>query len=91
MDPWYQVLAEPKLLIIVGLGLDVIGAWMVALTAWSRVHVHVSPVGAVIGVTGYGSEPASGLKWRRRGVVAGGALLMLGFGCQIWGTWLQMP
>ncbi len=93
---WHQVLAEPRWLIIAGLGLDMVGGVLVALTAWSRVRVSISPIsapmgGAPMGVIGTGSEPGSGLKWRRRSVVAGAALLALGFAMQIWGTWLQMP
>ncbi len=91
MSIWYQIVAEPKLLTISGLFLDVIGGVLIALTAWFRVQVSVSPLGAAIGVSEDALEPRSGLQWRRRIVVAGGVLLTVGFSLQIWGTWLQLP
>ncbi len=74
-----------------GLSLDVIGGVLIALTAWFRIQVSVSPLGAQVGVSEDAFEPTSGLKWRRRAVVFGGFFLTIGFGLQIWGNWLQLP
>ena len=74
-----------------GLALDLVGGALIALTAWFRVKVSVSPLGAQVGVSEDASEPAFGLRWRRRTVVTGGVLLSAGFALQMYATWLQIP
>ena len=72
MSLWQQLIAEPRWLTIIGLALDLVGGALIALTAWFRLKVSVSPLGAQIGVSEDASEPTSGLRWRRRIVVIGG-------------------
>ena len=68
---------------IVGLGLDIVGALLIAFTAWLRISMNMTWDDP--------NEPKEGLRVRRRLVILGGLLLTVGFGLQIWGTWLQMP
>ncbi len=75
----------------IGLALDLVGGALIALTAWFRLKVSVSPLGAQIGVSEDASEPTSGLRWRRRIVVIGGILLSAGFALQMVSTRLQIP
>ena len=75
-----QLLAEPRWLAIVGLGLDLVGAILVAGTAWFRVAT-ISAYG------GPGGEPEEMLKKRRWFVLIGGFLLASGFALQMYGTW----
>jgi hypothetical protein len=80
---WELLAQEPRWLIIIGLGLDLVGGVLVAGTAWFRLEVAI-PYG------GPGSEAAGPLRWRRTFVAIGGTLLAVGFGLQMHGTWLQM-
>lgn len=81
---WSAVQAEPRWLAIIGLGIDAVGGVMVALVAWMRVTVGVYWGGP-------GQEPSGALRRRRAVVVVGGSLLALGFGLQMWATYLQIP
>ena len=81
---WELLAQEPRWLIIVGLGFDLVGGVLVAWTAWFRMQVAVA-------FGGPGVEAAGPLRWRRAFVVLGGALLSLGFLLQMGGTWLQVP
>ncbi len=77
-----------------GLFMDLIGGTLIAVTAWFRLSLFVVPLpieSGVSGVTGSAFEPGGALKWRRGAVVAGGILLGLGFGLQMYATWLQIP
>ena len=94
MSIWEQLLLEPRGLTIIGLAMDLIGGTLIAVTAWFRLRFAVVPLpieSGVSGVTGWAVEPKGALKWRRRAVVAGGILLGLGFGLQMYATWLQIP
>ena len=74
--------------------MDLIGGTLIAVTAWFRLSLIVVPLpieSGVPGVTGIAQEPEGPLKWRRHAVYAGGTLLGLGFGLQIFATWLQIP
>ncbi len=81
---------EPRWLTMFGLGMDLIGGSLIATTAWFRLSLFVVAV-AHPEVTGSAHEPEGALKWRRRAVVLGGILLGLGFGLQMYATWLQIP
>ncbi len=88
MDVWAmmvaEITAEPKWWAIIGLGLDLVGGVLVALTTWMRVIVNV-PWG------GPAEEPPEGLRKRRRIVVSGALLLTAGFALQMWSNTLQIP
>ena len=81
---WEVLIAEPRWLAIMGLGMDLAGGALVATTAWFRIKT-ASTYG------GPGGEPEEVLRLRRSFVYVGGSLLTLGFGLQIWATWLQIP
>ena len=94
MGIWEQLLLEPRSLTIVGLAMDLIGGTLIAFTAWFRLSFVVVPLptgSGVLGVTGIAQEPGGALKWRRVAVVVGVLLLGLGFGLQMFATWLQIP
>ncbi len=94
MSIWEQLFLEPRLMTIFGLSMDLIGGTLIAVTAWFRLSLFVVPLpieSGVSGVTGSAFEPEGALKWRRCAVVAGGILLGLGFGLQMYATWLQIP
>ena len=91
MSIWEQLFLEPRWLTMFGLFMDLIGGTLIAVTAWFRLILFVSPLAIQEGVTGTAIEPEGALKWRRRAVVAGGTLLGLGFGLQMYATWLQIP
>ena len=81
---WAMVLAEPRCLIIVGLALDVIGAVLVAFTAWARVS-------AVLGFdTDKSTEMPKDVYRRRLMVIVGAGFLVVGFVLQGIAAWLQM-
>ena len=84
MTIWDLVMAEPKYLAIIGLGFDLVGGVLVAMTAWFRVQLSVA-------FGGPATESARELWWRRSAVVTGGFFLSTGFGLQIVATWLQIP
>ena len=93
---WFQCLSdacqEPRQLANVGLILDMIGAVMVAYTAWLRLKI---PSRSGVDVDGFTFVPAADEAprplWVRRGfVVVGGALLVIGFYFQIYANQLQM-
>ncbi len=93
---WFQCLTgacpEPRQLANVGLVLDMIGAVMVAFTAWLRLKI---PSRSGVDVGGIPYVPATDEDprplWVRRGfVVVGGALLVIGFYFQIYANQLQM-
>lgn len=80
---WATMLAEPRWLVIVGLGFDAIGAVLVAWIAWARIAMpttidEIAPPG----------DPT--LRLRCRMVVCGGALLVTGFGLQAIAAMMQM-
>ena len=91
MSIWEQLFLEPRWLTILGLFMDLIGGTLIAITAWFRLRFTVDPLAIQSGVTGSADESERALKWRRRAVVAGGILLGLGFGLQMYATWLQIP
>ena len=91
MGVWEQVFIEPRWLIIFGLFMDLIGGTLIAATAWFRLKLAVDPLALQMGITGSAEESGPALKWRRCAVVAGGILLGLGFGLQMYATWLQIP
>lgn len=84
---WLQCLVdvcqEPRELANVGLWCDMAGAILVAVTAWHRVSVSVT-------YGGPGKETAKPLWARRIALVAGAALLVVGFWFQIHANNLQM-
>ncbi len=53
-----------------GLSLDVIGGVLIALTAWFRIQISVSPLGAQVGVSEDAFEPTSGDSHRPHGSLA---------------------
>ena len=81
---WEAAVLEPKWLIIVGLGLDFIGAVLVAWAVWLRVKTSREWATVV-------EESPHALRQRRTLVLLGGSLLAGGFGLQMYGTWLQVP
>ena len=84
MRLWAVTMAEPKWWAIIGLGLDLIGGVLVALTAWMRVKVAVA-------YGGPGEEPLSTLRKRKWTVGFGAVFLTVGFLLQMWSTRLQIP
>lgn len=93
---WFQCLTdacpEPRQLANVGLALDMIGAVMVAATAlWRLKTPSMSGVdlGGIIHLPATDEDPRP-LRVRRGFVVAGGALLAIGFAFQIYANCLQM-
>lgn len=84
---WAAVLAEPRWLVIIGLGFDAIGAVLVAITAWLRISA-VAYLGDGAGPNVH-EEPA-GLVKRRWLVFGGASLLVFGFSLQGIAAWLQM-
>ncbi len=90
---WAEMMAEPRWLAIVGLFLDMIGAVLVAGTAWFRMTTYLPYAGRATDAAKAGPVTEEyGPLWRRRGfVIVGGLLLVIGFGLQIWATRLQMP
>ncbi len=94
MSIWEQLFLEPRWLTMIGLAMDLIGGTLIAFTAWFRLSLFVVPLpieSSVLGVTGIAGESEEALKWRRCAVFAGGILLGLGFGLQMYATWLQIP
>ena len=90
---WRIVNAEPKWLMIVGLYLDLFGGILIAFTAWFRLSipgVTGMNMGTGMIATGDIEEPSGPLRWRRRLVIFGGALLAGGFLLQIIANHLQM-
>ena len=92
---WFQCLTgacpEPRQLANVGLFLDMIGAVLVAATAWLRLK---TPGRTGVDVDGFtyvpGADEAPRPLWVRRGfVVLGGLLLVIGFAFQIRANDLQ--
>ena len=93
---WFQCLTgacpEPRQLANVGLFLDIIGAGLVAVTAlWRLKTPSMSGVdfGGIIHMPAADEEPRP-LRVRRGFVVAGCALLAIGFAFQIYANYLQM-
>ncbi len=93
---WFQCLTdaclEPRQIANVGLALDMIGAVMIAYTAWFRLKIP-SRTGMDFG--GFTHVPAAeevprSLLVRRGFVILGGLLLVIGFGLQIYANCLQM-
>ena len=80
---WEFLAQEPRWLIIVGLGLDLVGGVLVAGTAWLRLQIDDR-------WDSLGAELKRPLRIRRALVASGGLLLAVGFGLQMYGTWLQM-
>ena len=91
MSIWEQLILEPRWLTMSGLGMDLIGGTLIAVTALFRLSLFVDPLAIQEGVTGSAEESEGALKWRRCAVYAGGTLLALGFGLQMYATWLQIP
>ena len=97
---WLQCLTdactEPRQLANVGLVLDMIGAVLVAFTAWLRLKIPGRAGTNVKGITEEitwvppADEPLRPLRVRRSFVILGGALLVIGFYFQIHANQLQM-
>ena len=79
---WETILAEPRWIAIIGLVLDAVGAVLVAFTAWARMKLP-----ELYGAT---AEADQTLRPRRRMVVWGAALLVVGFILQGVAAWMQM-
>ena len=80
LDLWCAALAEPKWLSVFGLGLDAIGAFLLAYIAWFRISVR-----AVRG--GQAKEPDQAVRPRRNVLCVGAVFLVVGFAMQIAGNW----
>ena len=80
---WEAMLAEPRWIAIIGLVLDAVGAVLVAWTAWARVKMTAT-------WEEFSDEAVTPLKHRRRMVVWGGTLLVVGFGLQAIAALMQM-
>ncbi len=93
---WFQCLTdaclEPRQIANVGLALDMIGAVMIAYTAWFRLKIP-SRTGMDFGDFTHvpaAEEAPRPLRVRQGFVVLGGLLLVIGFGFQIYANHLQM-
>ena len=93
---WFQCLTdacpEPRQLANVGLALDMIGAGMIAYTAWLRLKFPSTTGMDAGGITFVlAADEAPRPLWVRRGfVVVGGLCLIIGFAFQIYANHLQM-
>ena len=89
----FDACAEPRGLANAGLVLDMIGAVLIAATAWMRLKIPgkagVTMAGGIT-FTGANKEVRRTLWWRRALVVIGGILLVVGFYFQIHANQLQM-
>ena len=93
---WFQCLTdacpEPRQLANFGLFLDMIGAGMIAYTAWFRLKIP-SRTGMTFGDftrVPAAEEARRPLLVRRGLVILGGFLLVIGFGFQMYANHLQM-